>query len=270
MSRLVLVVLLLIGLIGIAVFLGEPEARQPFAVAPTSPVPEGGYATVSRNTLRGKVLREYAYEPSKAARSIAKRQASGSRNWYQFAPSGSTAAPLVILFHGAGRSGLSMIDMWKEVAQQNDILLLAPNTGGKNWQLQDFDQLDFDIMLAALERNRPVDRNRIYLFGHSSGALMANWMNNRLEGPWRAAAVHGGNAQASDILPNAQGKPFRIYLGDQDHIFSVENAEATGRAMARAGHVVTVNVIPNHTHWFYEIGPQIAHDSWRWFDQLPR
>ena len=38
--------------------------------------------------------------------------------------------------------------------------------------------------------------------------------------------------------------------------------------MALAGHPVQLVLIPGHTHWFYEIGPQNAEDAWAWFAAL--
>ncbi len=82
--------------------------------------------------------------------------------------------------------------------------------------------------------------------------------------------LHAGYAPSKALQRRKTPKPYRLYLGAEDHIFSVETARALGRAMAEAGHDNELVVIPRHTHWLYQVGPQIAEDAWAWLDSLPR
>ncbi|QBR36273.1 hypothetical protein ETW23_09085 [Leisingera sp. NJS201] len=159
-----------------------------------------------------------------------------------------------------------MIDIWKETAQKHELILIAPNAKAKNWQPDDFSQTLLDQMLSQQALGRHT--GPVYLFGHSNGAIFASMLVNRFEGPWQAAALHGGFASEQVFIPAATPKPVRLYLGERDHIFSSEEAVKTGKAMARSGHSFSLQLIPRHTHWVYEIGPRIAEDSWAWFRSL--
>jgi acetyl esterase/lipase len=95
---------------------------------------------------------------------------------------------------------------------------------------------------------------------------MAQEVLNRAEaGLWQAAAVHAGFAGGVRVGAARAAAPFRVYLGSEDHIFSVAAARESAEAMAAHGHPAELLVIPGHTHWFYEIGPDIAEHAWAWF-----
>ena len=96
----------------------------------------------------------------------------------------------------------------------------------------------------------------------------AAFLVNRGIGPWRAAALHGGYGPPDQYRPTPEAPPLRLYLGERDHIFSVEGAQAAAAALAAAGHDTELHLIPDHTHWFYEIGPNLAADAWGWFNRL--
>jgi predicted esterase len=51
------------------------------------------------------------------------------QSWYEYAPAGRKPKAAVVLLHGAGRDGLSMLDMWQATADRHDLLLIAPNEG---------------------------------------------------------------------------------------------------------------------------------------------
>src|ERR1017187_3129162 len=43
-------------------------------------------------------------------------------------PPGPSGAPLLMLLHGSGHDGLSLLDPWKELASKEGIVLVAPNS----------------------------------------------------------------------------------------------------------------------------------------------
>ncbi len=50
----------------------------------------------------------------------------GERRWYSYHPDTKHGpSPVIMLFHGAGRNGLSMIDMWRDTADQHGLFLIA-------------------------------------------------------------------------------------------------------------------------------------------------
>src|SRR5437660_467730 len=52
-----------------------------------------------------------------------------ARTYYLFVPSEGTAPkPLILLLHGSGRNGMSLIDPWKGLAEKEGIILVAPDS----------------------------------------------------------------------------------------------------------------------------------------------
>jgi predicted esterase len=181
---------------------------------------------------------------------------------------GTQPRPTVVLFHGAGRSPLSMIDMWQDTADENGLLLIAIASATTQWSLN---PTEAAVVLDKLEDaggRYPVDAERIFLFGHSSGSIMAQYLANHIEGPWRAVAGHGGTFHAEGVRPHANAPPIRHYLGGSDGIFSSYDARIAGETLAAAGHDFDLALIPGHTHWFYIGGPAFAADAWTWFLDL--
>ena len=215
----------------------------------------------------------FEFAPSQKTRQLARRHITLNgirpRTWYSYVPKGGAGMPLVILFHGAGRDGLSMIEMWKDTAQRHGVALIAPNSWGATWSLDDLaPQFMADIVSETASRDQ-IDGSRVFLFGHSDGAVYAQVLLNRTQGPWRAAATHGGYAPPDDLRPAQTAKPIRMYLGEEDEIFHPDQAREVAGWFARHGSQTDLLVIPGHNHWFYEIGPQIAEDAWGWFSSLP-
>lgn len=106
----------------------------------------------------------------------------------------------------------------------------------------------------------------LYLFGHSDGAALAlALVATAAPGQWQAAALHAGFLPADDLPGGTVRTPLRLYLGDEDPIFSLGPARSSLQAMANMGHPSELVTIHDHGHWFYAIGPWIAEDSWRWF-----
>lgn len=182
--------------------------------------------------------------------------------------SGEVPRPTVVLFHGAGRTPLSMIDMWQEAADENGLMLIAIESATLRWMTNEAEAaVVLDMVADASERYRLND-DQVMLFGHSSGAIMAQYLANRIVGPWQAAAVHGGTFPQQTIRPRDSAVPIRHYLGGSDGIFASYDARLSGQALAEAGHDFDLALIPGHTHWLYEGGPAFAADAWEWFTDL--
>lgn len=186
--------------------------------------------------------------------------------FYSYHPRGNEPVPLVVLFHGMQRDGLSMIDMWRRTAMREGFALLAPDAPGRTWDLSAPGTERIHAMIDQLAEIYPIDRSQVYLFGHSAGAGFAKVLINGHDGPWQAAALHAG--AVTGLPRRGLGKPVRSYIGDQDASLSLGDARRSMEALARNGSDSTLVVIPGHTHWFYDIGPQIADDAWGWFAGL--
>lgn len=256
--------------LALAIFVGAYGETLAPSVAPAAKLPAAPFVEGRMNGLQVSRRGDYSYTPSVAIKAAATRHDSGlwpfRRSWYEFAPPGASPKAVVVLLHGAGRDGLSMLEMWRDTAVRHELLLVAPNGRGGAWPGGDADRAFISGLAREAATARGLPAEGVFLFGHSAGARLAQEILNQAEpGRWRAAAVHGGFADAATVKPAFTASPFRMYLGSEDHIFSLDAARRSGRAMAANGHPVELMVIARHTHWFYEIGPKIAEDAWRWF-----
>jgi poly(3-hydroxybutyrate) depolymerase len=53
-----------------------------------------------------------------------------ARAYYLFVPDKLTKdqpAPLILLLHGSGRNGISLVDKWKDLAKKEGIILVGPD-----------------------------------------------------------------------------------------------------------------------------------------------
>lgn len=269
---LTLLALVAIAFIGAAALLVLPLLIRDGAAYMTTANPDAAVATLTvseRPDLRPDMPASLSYTPDvTGAESFRILDGVTPRRWWGYAPDDlSGPAPLILLFHGAGRDGLSMIDMWQAVADENGLVLVAiDDINGAPGEIPDGGFLQ--QVIEAASAAYPIDRDRMFLFGHSAGAVTAQLVANRVIGPWRGAAVHAGYVNPAQLLRIDDAPPVRHYLGTSDNIFDVEGARISADYMARAGHDFDLILIPGHTHWFYEGGPDFAADAWAWFQTL--
>lgn len=188
-----------------------------------------------------------------------------NRHWVSFDGSKpGQSAPVILLFHGSGRSGRDMIAPWQEIAKREGLVLIAPDAADSQVWSTNRDGAGFlNAVLSDAAGLYPIDRSRIYLFGHSAGANMVLALAVRPPEGVRAIAVHAGALYAT-TLPEST-VPVRLYVGDQDHLFPLAQMRSTAQLLAAAGHPTDLVVIPGHDHWFYDAAPAIAADAWAWF-----
>lgn len=101
---------------------------------------------------------------------------------------GQDKLPLLIHFHGWGRTGKNVLNNQKiaGAAKETGVLLLAPNGAGKSWSFWNAPSRDVPFVEAMIEdaaKRFPIDRARIYVSGFSYGAAMA----------WRLACERGAD-----------------------------------------------------------------------------
>lgn len=183
------------------------------------------------------------------------------RRWHWIAPEGDGPSPAIVLLHGSGRNGAAMLDMAKSLAKQGYFLIAPDAAVAEAWSPT---QDGPDFIAALLEQAQAVGRidpARVYLMGHSAGGNHALWLANRGGGTWRGVAVHAGTIVPQDVAPRRDAPPVLIVLGDRDAFYPVATVRAAADALAKAGHDVTLQVVPGHDHWFYIIGPRFARHS---------
>ena len=179
---------------------------------------------------------------------------------------GAAPAPLIVAFHGSGGSGRTMVEKWKSVAEKEGIVVAAPDsTDAVHWASpQDGPQLLEDVV-RGIAAKHPVDPRRVYLFGHSAGAVFTLQMAALESEYFAAAAVHAG-AVVPEYFPvfdyAARKIPIAIWIGTKDQFFSIDRVRATARALESRGFPVTLTEIPGHTHDYLHYEPDLNLAIW--------
>ena len=189
------------------------------------------------------------------------------RTYYLFAPATAKAsAPLIVLLHGSGRDGLSLVEKWKDLASKEGVIIVGPNSGGEGWSAPR-DGPDFlHDLVEDLKSKYPINPRRIYLFGHSAGAVFALMMSPMESEYFAATAIHAGafrSAEEYKSIGNAARKiPLAIWVGTNDQFFPLKDVRATRDAFRSQGFPVEVTEMPGHDHWYYDLAPSINASAW--------
>src|SRR6266508_6968736 len=189
------------------------------------------------------------------------------RSFYVFAPDSAKApAPLIVLLHGSGRDGMSLIDKWKDLASKEGFIIVGPDAdSGGGWSLPK-DGPDFlHDVVEALKSKYPINPRRVYLFGHSAGAVFALEIGLMESQYFAATAIHAGALAPDDyeLIDMAKRKiPISIQVGDRDASFPLKAVRATRDALTGKGFAVDLTELPGHDHWYYDLAPKINAKAW--------
>ncbi|PYS77522.1 MAG: hypothetical protein DMF67_07020 [Acidobacteria bacterium] len=192
------------------------------------------------------------------------------RTYYLFVPgsvSAATPAPLVVLLHGSGRNGLSLVEKWKDLAGAEGFILAGPDASDpQGWRTPE-DGPDFiRDLVEVLRAKYPVNARRVYLFGHSAGAVFALDLSMMESEYFAAAAVHAGawrgEEEFSFIDYAKRQMPLAIFVGDRDQYFPLGSVKATEAALKGRGFPVELTIMKGHDHWYYDLAPEINRNAW--------
>lgn len=200
--------------------------------------------------------------------------ANQKRTYYLFTPEKLSAdhpLPLLVLLHGSGRNGQSLVEKWTELAEKENFIIVGPDSTNSAGWTSGADGPDFlrDVV-EELKSKYPIDQRRVYLFGHSAGAIFALFMSLMESQYFAATAVHAGalRPQDSKAFELAQRKiPVALYVGDRDAFFPLEIVEATRDAFRSRDFPVEFTKLPNHTHWYYDDASKINKSVWEFLKQ---
>ena len=178
----------------------------------------------------------------------------------------SGSAPLLVLLHGSGRDGRSLIDKWEPLAKKEGIILVAPDAlNRQGWHMRD-DGPDFFYALVEMVRIQlDADPRRLFLFGHSAGAIHSLAMALLESEYFAGVAVHAGalTADHAPFMDRAPRKiPISIWVGTNDPLFPLPAVRATRDALNSRGFSSELIEIKGHTHWYYDRAPEINKDAW--------
>jgi poly(3-hydroxybutyrate) depolymerase len=197
-----------------------------------------------------------------------------TRTYYLLVPEAAkkaAPAPLLVLLHGSGRDGRSLLEKWEPLAKKEGIILVGPDSLSRDsWGVPD-DGPDFLYdLIEMLKVQLDIDPRRVYLFGHSAGAGHALLMA-LLESEYLAAvAVHAGAMNQSMVpaIERATRKtPIGIWVGTNDALFPLKVVRATRDALKAQGFAPELTEISGHTHWYYDRAPEINRSAWAFLRQ---
>ncbi len=189
------------------------------------------------------------------------------RSYYLFVPDSIKApAPMIVLLHGSGRNGSSLVEKWKDLASKEGIILVGPDAQNSQGWFAPIDGPDFLYEIVEwIKLKHRVDPRRIYLFGHSAGASFALIISLLESNYFAATAVHAGAMQKKEYSFIAQAErkiPLSIIVGTQDPFFPLSDVRATRDALNEKGFSAILTEIPNHGHNYYDLASKINSDAW--------
>jgi len=192
------------------------------------------------------------------------------RTYYTFVPEKITApAPLLLLLHGSGRDGISQINEWKDLAEKEGIVLVAPDSANSSEWSMNTDGPEFlHEVVEAVRAKHSVDGTRLYIFGHSAGAVFALYMGVMESRYFAAAGVHAG-AMGEDFYPTldvAKRKiPISIWVGTEDPYFKLPLVKATQAELNKHGFEAKIVEIKGHDNNYYAVSKELNPQIWNFF-----
>lgn len=211
-------------------------------------------------------------QPSVAAQEISKeliRSQGKERAYYLFVPkdlSPGAPASLIVLLHGSGRNGISLVEKWKDLAKKERVIVVGPDAQNlQSWNIPN-DGPDFiHELVEALKAKYTINARRVYLFGHSAGAGQALYLSLLESEYFAATAVHAGALSGDDdvYIERAKRKiPISIQVGTNDNFFPLPVVRATRDALNARGFNSELTEIKGHTHWYYDRAGEINRAAW--------
>ncbi|HEU5459433.1 MAG TPA: PHB depolymerase family esterase [Pyrinomonadaceae bacterium] len=190
-----------------------------------------------------------------------------TRAYYLYVPSTVKApAPLIIMLHGSNRTGVTLVEKWKDYAKKEGIILAGPDAMNLRGWASPVDGPDYlRDLVEELKSKHPVNPRRVYLFGHSAGATFAIHMSLMESQYFAATAVHAGalSEEDRDLIRLAKRKiPISIQVGDSDELFPLKAVRETRDALKEGGIPVDLIEIANHDHWYYDKAAKFNQTAW--------
>ena len=169
-------------------------------------------------------------------------------------------APLLLILHGPERDGMSQIEQWQALAEQEGLVLAAPNALNSRGDLE----LVHEIA-EAVRGKYPIDGKRIYLFGHSAGAVFALEMGVMESQYFAAAAIHAG-AMSQGFYPpldlTKRKLRLAIWVGMEDPDFSRTLVRNTQNALKEHGGDAQVFEMKGDNHDYYAVAKDLNPKIW--------
>jgi tetratricopeptide (TPR) repeat protein len=235
------------------------------AVAPV----EGLAQKIAKESLvsEGKKRSYYIYVPkslqsAKAGAPVASAPTGSTST----APATTATVPLIVLLHGSNHVGLSLAEKWNDLADKESLIIVAPDSAeSSHWSVPGDGPVFIHDLVESIKTRYPINGRKVYLFGHSGGAVFALLMSLYESEYFAATAIHAGALyQESMVLVDLAKRktPIQIQVGTIDQYFPLTTVRGTQEFLKSKGFAVELVEIPKHGHWYYDVAPQINQVAW--------
>jgi len=195
------------------------------------------------------------------------------RAYYLYVPENlPSKPPLILTLHGSSRDGSSLVEKWKDIADKEGFILAGPNSlNSSRWSSTDDSEDFLREIVEQLKGRYSIDPKRVFLFGHSAGAVYALNLSMSQSEYFAATAVHAGSWRSSEelnIVRLAKRKtPIAIFVGDVDQYFPIDSVKKTEELLKSNQFPVQVTIMKGHDHWYYDLAPDINRNAWAFLKQ---
>jgi poly(3-hydroxybutyrate) depolymerase len=198
------------------------------------------------------------------------------RVYFLYVPTGTAPErklPLVVTLHGSGQDAETYVSAWKELAEKEKVVVVGPaSKDSVHWTSPEDGPLFLHDIVEQVGAKQAIDSRRVYLFGHSAGAVFALQMA-ALESEYFAAAV----AYAGSLPPKqfalfdyaARKIPCLFVVGTQDRIFPLDEVRATRNALKSRGFPVEYVEMSGQTHNYVLSAKVINGKAWEFLLKNP-
>ena len=183
----------------------------------------------------------------------------------------SVARPLLIALHGGGREGASQIEIWKPSAEKEQFFVLAPSSLNQWWTAKEDRQNLANIANQTIS-SFPIDRKRIYLFGHSLGGTIAFFDGYENRAVIAAVALHsptpaGGIYQLPQQL-GTRRLTMGVWVGEEVYDGNWHCASAMQFSYKDHPNLeIDLRVLPKHHHNDIYTRPGLTDEIWSFLTQ---
>lgn len=191
------------------------------------------------------------------------------RTYYIYVPKSvkpPLAVPLIVLLHGSNHVGLSLAEKWDDLAEKEGVIIVAPDSAeSSHWSVPGDGPAFLYELVESIKTKYPINAKKVYLFGHSGGAVFALLMSLYESEYFAATAVHAGALypEATVLIDLAKRKtPIQIQVGTVDEFFPLTSVRATRDLLNTHGFSVQLIEMPGHNHWYYDLAPKINQVAW--------
>lgn len=191
------------------------------------------------------------------------------RTYYIYVPKSvqtSSPVPLVVLLHGSNHVGLSLAEKWNNLAEKEGVIIVAPDSAEpSHWSVPGDGPAFLHELVESVKIKYPINPKKVYLFGHSGGAVFALLMSLYESEYFAATAIHAGALypESTLLIDLAKRKtPIQIQVGTVDEFFPLNSVRASRDLLNTRGFAVQVIELPGHNHWYYDLAPKINQTAW--------